>query len=222
MRRSITRCRKLSDTWYIPKYSKIYSGWEKQGKGPEGATGHLTACSGSLKSPDSLDLTPIVRFWIWFFSASLFLKARKNYFSFIFSFVEIPGWVCAMLAATPPCKIWHKQHRSHLSAPETSPSTSAQHSNNLSREAAWDNTHRAAVWGVYWNSCSCNYFSEAVDFCWRWGALQSRGKTGLVVLVWRAELWVGKELKAQRILHEAPVVYNKSKVYFLYGLAHRG
>lgn len=77
MRCSITRCRKLSDTWYIPKYSKIYYGWEKQGKGPEGATGHLTACSGSLKSPDSLDLTPIVRFWIWFFSASLFLKARR-------------------------------------------------------------------------------------------------------------------------------------------------
>lgn len=41
------------------------------------------------------------------------------------------------------------------------------------------------------------------------------------VCLMRAELWLGKELKAQTSVREATVVYNKKKVYFLYGLAHR-
>lgn len=157
-----------------------------------------------------------------FFSQPL-SESQEDYSCFVSSLMETPGRVCAMLAAAPPHKNRHRQPGPTSVPLRLHPPHQPRTPIIFPGKQPEITTHTGLKFGRFIETAAPVIIFQKlwISAGW-WGALHSRGETGLVVLVWGAELWLGKELKAQTVLHEAPVVYNKSKVYFLYGLAHRG
>lgn len=151
--------------WHMT-YSSILKhlpcGWEKQGNALKVLLVTWLLALEALKSPDSLDLTPAVRFWTCFFQPGSFWKPEELLLLHLQLHGDPRTGLCK--AGSNPT-LWElTQTPGPPQCPQTSPSPPAQHSNNAPGKQPEITAHTGLHFGALLKQLLLELFFRSCGF----------------------------------------------------------